>query len=509
MENKKTTITELERNLWQAADELRGNLSAENYMHVVLGILLLKYINDKYEKVVNQLKDEMGDDYQIDKTDLSANGAFYIPEKSRWTFISNYIGTNEIGYVLDEAIVELGKENEELEGVFTSEYNNEEIDKTKLGELIKIFNDKNISNWGEDILGRVYEFFLGEFDLKRGQRGGEFYTPKSIVRLITSIIKPLKGKIYDPACGTGGMFVQAKQYIEEHNGNVDNISVYGQEKNSVTWKLAKLNLILHGFNIKDVDDKSVLGDKASDTFLNDQHKGIEFDFIMANPPFNLKKYWNETLENDSRWQEYGKPPKNNANYAWLMHILYKLSPYGKAGVVLANGSLTSSANNEQKIRMLMINKNKISCIIALPENLFYTTGISASIWFFDNDKKNNNKILFINSQGMGQLVEGSKKKFISDDNINKIVSIYDEFIDGKDINIPGIAKSVDIQTIKENNYSLLPGSYIEISNEKKSRNETEIKQELKENINQLKKLMDESKELEKTLFEAIKKLDID
>lgn len=509
MENKKITISELERNLWNAADSLRGNLSAEDYMHVVLGILTLKYINDKYEKTIKYFVEEIGRDYNtIDQHDLISEGAFFVPEKSKWSYILKFVGTNEIGFILDEAIVELGKENEDLNGVFTSEYNNEDIDKTKLGEVVKIFNDTNMANFGEDILGRVYEYFLGEFALKRGQKGGEFYTPKPIVRLITSMIKPIKGKIYDPACGMGGMLVQAKQYIEDKKGNINNISIFGQEWNSTTWRLAKLNLILHSFNIVDVNGESVLGEKAADSFTNDQHKGKEFDFIMANPPFNLKKYWNESLENDNRWKEYRKPPEGNANYAWLMHILNKMSPYGKAGVVLANGSLTSSGNDEQEIRKLMIMKNKISCIVLLPEKLFYTTDISASIWFFDNDKKDNNKILFIDAQELGELIEGSKKKTISDENIDKIVSIYDEFNLGKDINIPGLAKSIDIKTIEENDFTLLPGNYIEISNDTNSKSEEEIKKELKENIEELKKLIDESKELEKSVFEAIKKLDI-
>lgn len=284
--------------------------------------------------------------------------------------------------------------------------------------------------------------------------------------------------------------------------------VYGQEKYATTWNLGKLNLILNGFPIIDNDKNCILGNEFADTFTNDQHKDKVFEYIMANPPFNSKKYWHVSLENDSRWSKYGLPPKNNANFAWLEHILFKLSTNGKAGVVLANGSLTSTTSNEDKIRENIINDNKISCIVSLPDKLFFTTGISACIWFFDNNKKTKD-ILFINASELGDLIEGQKKnKEIKDENIEKIINIYSNFENGEKINIPDLAKSISIEEIKKNEYSLLPGQYIE-TKEYEKENPIKIKKELKENINELIKLINESKELEQDLFDAIKKIDFD
>ncbi|MDE5617389.1 MAG: type I restriction-modification system subunit M [Ureaplasma sp.] len=503
--NKEITIKDLESKLWESAEELRGSLSAEEYMHVVLDIITLKYINDKYIQAIQKIND---DGMPINEWALKTYDSFNVPEKSKWDHIKQFLFTDNIGQVLDDALIELGKYNNELSGIFIAKYNEKQIDKIRLSEVIKIFDDINISNFGEDILGRVYEYFLGQFFLKRGQKGGEFYTPISIVKLIVGIIKPLKGRIYDPACGSCGMFVQAKKYIEDHHGDILDIMVYGQEKMKDTWNLGKLNLILNGFSITSDDKNCVLGNEPTDTFTNDQHKDKVFEYIMANPPFNLDKYWHESLENDSRWQKYGLPPKNNANFAWLQHILFKLSTNGKAGVVLANGSLTSTQSNEDKIRKNIIKDNKVSCIVSLPDKLFFTTGISACIWFFDNNKKTND-ILFINASKLGDLIEGQKKnKEIKDENISKVIDIYNSFENGEKINIPGLAKSVSIEEIEMNEYSLLPGQYIETKKEEKE-DPIKIKQELKENINELLKLMEESRELEQNLFNAIKKINFD
>lgn len=509
-DNNPITIKDLEKKLWDSADALRGNLSAEEYMHVVLDILVLKYINDKYDNAIVKLEKMGFSKNEISKEELSTEDAFDVPEKSKWSYIMKFVNTPSIGEVLDDALIELGKANEELQGIFSATYNDEDIDKTRLSEVIKIFQYGDLSNHGEDILGRIYEYFLGNFFLKRGQKGGEFYTPRSIVRLITLFLKPTKGRIYDPACGTGGMLVQAKQYIESVEGNLNEITVYGQEFNKTTWNLAKLNLILNGFSILNINDKGelegALGKQSADTFTNDQHKDRVFDYIMANPPFNLKVWRREELESDPRWV-YGLPPKNNANFAWLQHILYKLAPKGKAGVVLANGSLTSSTGGEDDIRKKIIQDNKVSCIVSLPDKLFYTTGISACIWFFDNNKSSND-VLFIDAQELGTLIEGSKaNKEIKDENLKKLASIYSDFEQGKKIDIPGLAKSVSIDEIKENDYSLLPGKYISIPETKRKDPEI-IKKELKEDINELTKLIDESKELENELLEAIKLLDL-
>lgn len=508
--SNKITIQDLENKLWKAADTLRGNLSAEDYMHIVLGILTLKFINDKNELAIKKLIDDGLPLNSIDKSDLNAEDAFVVPEESKWVNILKKVGTSEIGFALDEAIFKLGEANPELKGIFSASYNDSSVDKTKLGEVVKIFQSDNLGEHGEDILGRIYEYFLGNFFLKRGQKGGEFYTPRSIVRLITLFIEPTKGKIYDPCCGTAGMLVQAKQFIDERKINSNNITVYGQEYNNTTWKLAKLNLLLNGLNIFNRnelgDEVGALGEKAADTFNEDQHKGEVFDFIMANPPFNLKVWWNDSLKGDPRWI-YGEPPKSNANFAWLQHILYKLSTNGKAGVVLANGSLTSTTNGEDKIREKMLRDDKVSCIIALPDKLFFTTGISASIWFFDNNKiKNKGKVLMIDAQELGQLVEGSKKnKELKNEDLNKLVEIYKEFESGEDIDIPGLAKSIGLKELEENEFLLSPGRYITIS-EIEKKDPEEIKKELNQAIDELFKLMDESNELEKEVKEAIKKI---
>ncbi|MDE6473055.1 MAG: type I restriction-modification system subunit M [Ureaplasma sp.] len=508
MENKELKIKDLEAKLWKSADALRGNLSAEDYMHVVLDIITLKYLNDKYKKSKEKLINDGFSEDILDKGLLMSENAFVITEKSSWKTIMNNLFKNEIGLALDDALVQLAKDNEELSDIFIAQYNDKDIDKTRLSEVVKIFDDIDISEFGEDILGRVYEYFLGEFFLKRGQKGGEFYTPKSIVKLIAAILKPVAGTIYDPACGSGGMLIQAKNYIENNGGDLDRISVWGQEFNRVTRNLAKLNLILNGFQIKLDDNEYALGVESADTFTNDQHKHKIFDYIMANPPFNLKSYWNDSLVDDKRWK-YGLPPKNNANFAWLQHILSKLSVVGKAGVVLANGSLTSTQSNEDEIRKNIINDNKISCIVALPDKLFFTTGISACIWFFDNNKSNKD-ILFIDVQNLGTLIDGSKKnKEITDENIKVISDIYDRFASGEQINISGLARSVSSEEVAQNEYSLLPGKYIEIEKDKEEKDPKLIKQELKHNIDELLKLMEESKELEKELFKAIKKLDLD
>ena len=509
-DNNPITIKDLEKKLWDSADALRGNLSAEQYMHVVLDILVLKYINDKYENAINNLMDLGLSRDEITKDELSTEDAFNVPEKSQWNYIMRYVNTESIGEVLDDALIELGKSNEELQGIFSATYNDEDIDKARLSEVIKIFQYGDLSSHGEDILGRIYEYFLGNFFLKRGQKGGEFYTPRSIVRLITLFLKPTKGKIYDPACGTGGMLVQAKQYIESIHGNLNEITVYGQEFNKTTWNLAKLNLILNGFNILNSNDKGelegALGKQPADTFTNDQHKGRVFDYIMANPPFNMKVWRRDELEGDPRWA-YGLPPKNNANFAWLQHILFKLAPKGKAGVVLANGSLTSSTGGEDDIRRKIIEDNKVSCIVALPDKLFYTTGISACVWFFDNNKTSKD-ILFIDAQEMGTLIEGSKaNKEIKDVNLEKLAQIYSDFQLNKEIDIPGLAKSVPLEIVKENDYSLLPGKYITIPEDERKDPEI-IKKELKQDIEELMRLIEESKDLEKELMEAIKLLDL-
>lgn len=495
-------IQDLENKLWNACNKLRGNLSPEEYMHVVIGILFLNQISRKYENAVEEIKKDFPTNWEnkIKDTDrLSKYGcSFFVPDKSKWSYISEFTTKQEIGQVIDNAFRELEEHNPSLSGLFNKNYSREELDKTRLGGVISIFANIEIDA-NEDIMGRVYEYFLGKFFLDKGQKSGQFYTPKSIVSLIVNFIEPEKGIIYDPCCGTGGMFIQAKQHIEEQGKKSDGLIVYGQEFENTTWKLGKINLLLNGFD----NDNIKLGKKSADTFGNDLHKGLKADFILANPPFNLKE-WSQEAREKRTWK-YGIPPKNNANYAWLQHIVEKLSPEGKAGVVLANGSLTTSSKEEIEIRKALIKENKISSIITLPDKLFFTTGISASIWFFDNNKKNKN-ILMIDAQNLGQLVEGSKKnKELRKEDLLQLTDIYKKFENNENIDIPGLAKSADIKTIEKNDFLLSPGRYITIK-EDETKNKEEIKKELDASISELIKLMDESKELEKDLKKAIEKI---
>lgn len=496
-------IQDLENKLWNACNMLRGNLSAEEYMHVVIGVLFLNQISRKYDIAVSKIKEKYPNKWEDKINDYDYlseyNCSFIVPEKASWNYISQFTTKQEIGQVIDNAFRELEDKNNSLAGLFNKNYSRESLDKTRLGGVISIFSNINIDA-SEDIIGRVYEYFLGKFFLDRGQKSGAFYTPRSIVSLIVNFIEPQSGIIYDPCCGTGGMFVQAKQHIEEQGGNADNLIIYGQEFDDTTWKLGRINLLLNGFD----NDNIHLGSRSSDTLGYDLHKGLKADYVLANPPFNLKQ-WSKEARDKREWK-YGIPPANNANFAWLQHIVEKLSPKGRAGVVLANGSLTSSTSNENVIRKNLIENNKISAIVALPDKLFFTTGISACIWFFDNDKSNKN-ILMIDAQEMGKLVEGSKKnKELSIENLNKLKDVYKRFINNEDIDIPGLAKSVDLKTIEENDFLLSPGRYISIKEEEKKDPE-EIKKELNTSINELLKLMEESKELEKELKEAIKKIE--
>ena len=495
-------IKDIETKLWKAANQLRGNMSAEEYMHIILGILSLKYISDKFDKSKEKLEKEGLKVNMLTESEFfSGYNAFKVPKKSHWNKIMDYSQTNEIGLVMDQAFTELEKENKMLRGLFNKNYNREGIDQNKLGEVIKIFSDVDFTNAQEDIIGRIYEYFLGKFFKDRGQKGGEFYTPKTIVNLIVNLIKPLEGSIYDPCCGTGGMLVQAKRYIVEHGGNIDNVVVYGQEYNSITWKLAKLNLILNGFSLEDIQNKGVLGEKSANTFTNDQHLNEKFDFIMANPPFNMKDWGKEQLKNDPRWI-FGLPPKNNANYAWLSHIVSKLSSKGKAGIVLANGSLSSSGKEEVQIRKNMVKENKVDAIITLPDKLFYTTGIPASIWIFNNDKKTNKILMLDGSQLEGKMIS-KKLRELSKEDVLKFDQEYLKHLEGKDIEKIGFAKTIDKKELEENDYSFVPGRYVGFKEEKIDKEK--IKKEIKESKKELKKLFKEIEKLTPKVEEAIDK----
>lgn len=392
------SIEKLESILWDSANKLRGGIAASDYMHVVLGLIFLKYLSDKFEVRYNELVKE-GLGYETDKDEYSKDMIFWIPEKARWSYISKFSKSEELGKILDEAFIEIEKENESLRNILPKTYSKLEIDQRRLGELIDLFTNKlDTTNANGDFFGKVYEYFMGKFARNLGQKGGEFYTPKCIVELLVAMIEPFKGKVYDPCCGSGGMFVQSVDFIEKHQGKINNISVYGQELNATTWRLAKMNLVIRGIEAN-------IGDTNGDTFHEDKHKTLRADYILANPPFNVKDYGQESLLEDPRWI-YDVPPKGNANYAWIQHIISKLSQNGVAGFVLANGSLSTSQKQEYDIRKKMIEDDIVDCIITLPDKLFYTTGIPVSLWFLrKNKQKQKGKILFIDLREKGTLID--------------------------------------------------------------------------------------------------------
>ncbi|MEG0906433.1 MAG: class I SAM-dependent DNA methyltransferase [Cellulosilyticaceae bacterium] len=445
-----------EEKLWEAADKLRNNMDAGEYKHVILGLIFLKYVSDTFKEKYDQLLEE-DPDFIEDRDEYLAEGVFWVPENARWNYIAGYSKQAEIGQVVDTALDAIEKENDSLRGVLPKSYSRPELDKRILGEIIDLFTNINVG--GEearekDVLGRVYEYFLGKFAANEGKGGGEFYTPKCIVKLMVEMVEPYKGYVYDPACGSGGMFVQSQNFIKEHSGNTFDISVYGQESNPTTWKLAKMNLAIRGI-------ESNLGSKNADTYHDDLHKTLKADFVLANPPFNDSDWGGASLQDDPRWK-WGVPPTGNANYAWLSHMIDKLSQTGIAAVVLANGSLSSNTSNEGVIRQNFINADLVDCIVALPDKLFYTTGIPVCVWFLNRDKKHKGQTLFIDARKQGDMVTRRLRE-LSDEDIRKIADTYINYKHGNEYeDIQGFCKVANLDEIKEHDYILTPGRYVGI-----------------------------------------------
>lgn len=445
-----------EEKLWASADKLRNNMDAAEYKHVVLGLIFLKYVSDTFMEKHKELMEE-DEDFAEDIDAYMAEGVFWVPENARWDYIAKHSKQAEIGQIVDNALDLIEKENESLRGVLPKNYSRPELDKRILGEIIDLFTNINVGGSAErekDVLGRVYEYFLGKFAANEGKGGGEFYTPKSIVKLMVEMIEPFKGYVYDPACGSGGMFVQSLKFVEEHSGNAFDISVYGQESNPTTWKLAKMNMAIRGI-------ENNLGSKNADTFHEDLHKNLKADFILTNPPFNQSDWGQPLLLDDPRWK-WGTPPAGNANYGWIEHMLDKLSQKGKAGVVLANGSLSSNTSNEGDIRKTILNNDLVDCIVALPDKLFYTTGIPVCIWFFNRDKKHKGQTLFIDARKMGDMVNRRLRE-LSDEDIKKIADTYISWQKEEGYeDVKGFCKIANMDEIKDNDYILTPGRYVGI-----------------------------------------------
>ena len=407
---------------------------------------------EKYKELL-----EEDEEFAEDMDAYLAEGVFWVPEIARWDYIAKHSKQVEIGQIVDSALDAIEKENDSLRGVLPKNYSRPELDKRILGEIIDLFTNINVGGKEgkeKDILGRVYEYFLGKFAANEGKGGGEFYTPKSIVALMVEMIQPFKGYVYDPACGSGGMFVQSLKFVEEHSGSTFDISVYGQESNPTTWKLAKMNLAIRGI-------ENNLGSKNADTFHEDLHKNLKADYILANPPFNQSDWGQPLLVDDARWK-WGTPPAGNANYGWIEHMLDKLSQKGKAGVVLANGSLSSQTGGEGTIRENIIKADLIEGIVALPSQLFYTTGIPVSLWFLNRAKKQTNKILFVDARNMGSMVT-RKLRELSEEDIMKIAGTFDAFNSGTLENEKGYCAVVSIEDVAKQDYILTPGRYVGIA----------------------------------------------
>ncbi|MGO3018479.1 MAG: N-6 DNA methylase [Anaerococcus sp.] len=440
-----------EKEIFKAADKLRGNIDAAEYKNVVLGLIFLKYISDSFEEKFKELVAE-GNGFEEDRDEYVAENIFFVPEKARWNYIASKSMTEEIGQVIDQAMIAIEEENDRLKGILPKNFARPELDKRRLGEVVDLFNNLKLKGHGDakDILGRTYEYAIAQFAELEGKRAGEFYTPSSIVRTLVEIIEPYEGRVYDPCCGAGGMFVQSAKFLERHQGRVDVLSIYGQEANANTWKLAQMNLAIHGL-------EGNLGHGAADTFFNDQHKSLRADFILANPPFNLKDWGGDKLDEDVRWK-YGTPPEGNANYAWMQHMIYHLSSNGKMGLVLANGSL-SAGGQEAKIRQAIIEDDLVEAVIAMPDKLFYSTGIPVSLWIINKDKKQSGKTIFIDARNLGEMIDRAHRELNIED-IDKISNTYHDFVAVKEVDQEGFVHVADIKEIEENNFVLTPGRYV-------------------------------------------------
>ena len=450
-----TTSIGFEETIWRAADKLRGNLNASEYEGVVLGLIFLKYISDKFDAKFQELSQDEYADVE-DKDEYEADGVFFVPQDARWNVISLAAHTPEIGKIIDNALLAIERENTKLKGVLPGNYARPELDKRRLGDVVDLFsNIKMLASGDEkDLLGRVYEYCLQKFASMEGKNAGEFYTPSCIVRTIVEILQPFAGRVYDPCCGSGGMFVQSAKFIKNHQKDINNISVYGQEANPSTWKMAHMNVAIRGLEAN-------IGQSYADTFFNDQHPTLKADFIMANPPFNLSDWGADKLEKDPRWK-FGLPPAGNANFAWMQHMIHHLSPTGRIGLVLANGALSSQTGGEGDIRQKIVEADLVEGIIALPSQLFYSTGIPVSLWFLSRNKQQPGKVVFIDARNMGTMVTRAVRELTQED-ILRIAETFEAYRNGSLEDEAGFCAVKTLADIKAQDFILTPGRYVGIA----------------------------------------------
>lgn len=492
MPRKKTDNTAeigFEEQIWRAADKLRGNIDASEYKNVVLGLIFLKYISDKFDQRYQELIEE-GEGFEEDRDEYTYENIFFVPEGARWKNIAAAAHTPEIGKVIDEAMCLIEAENDRLKNILPKNFARQELDKRRLGDVVDLFTNVQMAEKGDtrDILGRTYEYCLAKFAEAEGKNAGEFYTPACVVKTLVEVIEPYHGRVYDPCCGSGGMFVQSTEFVKRHQGNINDLAIYGQESNPTTWKMATMNLAIRGI---DAD----LGKFNADTFFNDVHKTEKFDFILANPPFNLSDWGGDRLKDDPRW-EYGIPPEGNANFAWVQHMIHHLNRNGRMGMVLANGSLSSQTSGEGDIRANIVKADLVEGIIAMPDKLFYSTGIPVSLWIISKQKVRPGKTLFIDARNMGTMVSRKLREF-TDDDIAKVAGAFDAFRDGTLEEGKGFSAAVSIEDIAKQDYILTPGRYVGIADAEED--DEPFEEKMARLTSEISKCFDESNRLQEQI----------